>query len=86
MEWVWRVGVLRSGDENIDWVDGGTGADWGTARSATVAALTTLVAREGRQEYRLEVGDVVGIVNPGLDEDGTVDLADLGSALPMSRE
>lgn len=86
MDWSWRVGVLRPGAENIAWVRTGVGGDWCTSRAETVAALTELVAREGRQEYRLEIGGVVGIVNPGLDEDGNVDTTDLGSALPLAWE
>ena len=86
MDWSWKVGVLRPGTENVAWVRTGVGADWRASRAEVVAALTELVGREGRQEYRLEIGDVVGLVNPGLDENGNVDLTDLGSALPLARE
>lgn len=85
MKWTWRVGALRPGAENVDWTDAGAGADWASARSDAVVALTSLVAREGRQEYRIQVGDVDGIVHPGLTEDGVVDLDGLGDSLPLAR-
>ncbi|MBC3189987.1 hypothetical protein H7X46_02780 [Pseudonocardia sp. C8] len=82
----WRVGVLRRGTENVAWERAGVAGGWAEARSYAVAVLTDLARSEGRQEYRVEVGDVVGIVNPGLDENGEVDTTDLGSALRLHRE
>lgn len=86
MDWNWRVGVLRIGTENVAWERVGCGDNWMTARADAVAALTELARAGGRQEYHIEVGDVVGIVSPGLDAHGCVDLTDLGSALPRVRE
>lgn len=82
----WRVGVLRAGAENVAWEQGGTAEGWAEARFAAVTGLTELVRSEGRQEYRVEVGDVVGIVSPGLNRNGEVDTADLGSAIPRHRD
>lgn len=73
----WKVGVLRSGAENIAWTSGGEAPDWTAARSETIAALRELVAAEGRQEYRLRIDGQDGIVTPGLDADGQVLLGDL---------
>lgn len=81
----WRIGALRSGAENIAWTAGGTAADWTEARLQTVAALRALVAVEGRQEYRLQVDGVDGIVTPGLNVEGNVQLSDLDQAIPLSR-
>jgi hypothetical protein len=81
----WQVGVLRSGVENVAWVTGGSAPEWGSARAATIAAVRGLVAAEGRQEYRLQIGDVEGIVNPGLDSDGNVVLGDLERLIPAAR-
>ncbi|MDN5920058.1 MAG: hypothetical protein L0I76_33990 [Pseudonocardia sp.] len=78
----WRVGVLRSGAENIAWTSGGDGAGWDGARAETLAALRVLVAAEGRQEYRLEIDGQPGIVTPGLDVDGRVCLGGLDRAVP----
>ncbi len=78
----WRVGVLRSGAENVAWVAGGAASRWGLARAATIAAVRKLVATEGRQEYRLQIGDVEGIVNPGVGPDGRVVLGDLERLIP----
>ena len=85
MEWTWRVGALRPGAENIDWTLAGAGADWAHARADAIRALRRLVAGEGRQEYRIQVGDVDGIVHPGLSGDGEVDLHGLGDSLPTVR-
>lgn len=85
MDWTWRVGALRPGTENVDWTDAGAQPDWTGARSDAIGALRALAAREGRQEYRIEVGDVEGIVHPGLRMDGAVDLDQLGDSLPASR-
>lgn len=79
------MGVLRSCAENIAWTTGGTAAGWTDARSQTIAALRELVAVEGRQEYRLQIDGVDGIVTPGLDVEGRVDLDDLDRAVPASR-
>ncbi len=79
------MGVLRRGKENIDWVAGGVAPAWESARTATIAAVRELVAVEGRQEFRLQVADVEGIVNPGLDLDGRVVLGDLDRLVPSTR-
>lgn len=86
MEWTWRVGILRPLAENIDWTSAGTSPDWPAARAEVEAAVTELAAREGRREYRFEIGDVRGMVTPGLHADGSVDLRDLCSTLPQVRE
>lgn len=80
----WRVGVLRRGAENVAWVAGGAAPEWAAARTATIAAVRELVAAEGRQEYRLKIADVEGIVNPGLDPDGHVVLGDLERLIPVT--
>ena len=82
----WQVGVLRSGVENIAWTSGGTCSDWVSARAATIAAVRELVAVEGRQEYRLRIDDVEGIVNPGLDSNGNLVLGDLERLIPRDRD
>jgi hypothetical protein len=41
--------------------------------------------REGRQEYRVQVGDVDAIVHPGVDVDGRLDLSNLDGALSPIR-
>ena len=85
MEWAWKDGALRPGAENVHWTDAGATADWPSARSDAVSALRALVAKEGRQGYRIHVGDVEGIVHPGLTVDGAVDLDGLGDSLPRAR-
>ncbi|NWJ69154.1 hypothetical protein HX744_00885 [Pseudonocardia sp. ICBG1122] len=84
-EMAWRVGVLRSGAENTEWTSSGVAPDWPAARAAAVAALDELARVEARrQEYRFEVGQVVGLAMPGVDEDGRVDSEELASVLPLS--
>ncbi|WP_344023911.1 hypothetical protein [Pseudonocardia kongjuensis] len=84
-ETAWRVGVLRPGAENTDWVGSGVEPDWPAARAAAVAALDELVRVEARrQEYRFEVGPVVGYAMPGVDEDGRLDSEDLAGVLPVT--
>lgn len=85
MEWTWRVGALRPGAEDVDWTDIGARAEWPSARAEAITALRALVAKEGRQEYRIHVGDVEGIVHPGLATDGTVELDGLGDSVPTAR-
>lgn len=83
-EIAWRVGVLRSGAENTDWTSSGVAPDWPAARAAAVAALDELARVEARrQEYRFEVGPVVGYATPGVDENGQLDSEDLAGALPL---
>ena len=84
-EVAWRVGALRAGAEDVAWVSGGGAPDWGSARAATIAAVRELVAAEGRQEYRLQIADVEGIVNPGLGPDGELLLGDLERLIPTTR-
>ncbi|WP_130288022.1 hypothetical protein [Pseudonocardia sediminis] len=79
------MGVLRRGEENIDWVAGDVAPAWGSARAATIAAVQDLVAVEGRQEYRLQMDDVEGSVNPGFDVDGRFVLGDLERLIPGTR-
>lgn len=81
----WRVGVLRRGEENVDWIAGGTAPQWRSARAATIGAVQELVDVEGRQEYRLQIADVEGTVNPVLDTDGRVVLGDLERLIPGTR-
>ena len=81
----WRAGVLRSEAENVAWTIGGTAVDWTDARFRMIAALRDLVDAEGRQEYRIQIDGVDGIVTPGLDVEGHVQLADLDRAVPVSR-
>lgn len=81
----WRVGVLRSGVENIAWTDRGDEPDWSSARVAALASLRAMALGEGRQEYRLQVGDVDAIVHPGLDVDGRLDLSNVDGVLPLDR-
>lgn len=84
-EMTWRVGVLRSGAENTDWTSSGVAPDWPAARGAAGAALDKLARVEARrQEYRFEVGPVVGYAMPGVDEDGWLDSKDLAAVLPLS--
>ena len=66
----WKVGVLRTGSENIAWTELGDETDWPSARVAALAAMRTLAEREGRSEYHVHVDDVSGISRPGLDESG----------------
>lgn len=77
--------MLRSGSENIAWTEHGEEPDWSRARLAALDALRTLAERDGRQEYRIRVGDVEGISRPGLDESGRLDLSILGDVLPKTR-
>jgi hypothetical protein len=81
----WRVGVLRSGVENVAWTDSGDEPDWSSARVAALTAVRVLAVREGRQEYRVQVGDVDAIVHPGTDAEGRLDLSNLDGALPPTR-
>ncbi|RZT89040.1 hypothetical protein EV383_5994 [Pseudonocardia sediminis] len=81
----WRVGVLRSGVENIAWTDRGEEQDWPSARVAALASLRALVLEEGRQEYWLQVGDVDAIVHPGVDIEGRLNLSNVEGALPLER-
>ena len=78
----WRVGVLRSGAENVEWTHKGLEPDWPAARAAAIDSLRELASVSGRQEYRLQVGDVDGIVRPGVDESGRVEFEELGESLP----
>lgn len=77
----WRVGVLRSGVENISWTEHGAGPDWASARGDALAALYALAQREGPQELRIQVGDREAYVHPGLTEDGALELSTLASVL-----
>lgn len=79
----WRVGVLRADTENIVWTHGGAEPDWAAARSTALRHLRELAGREGRQEYRIQVGDVDGIVTPGVDSDGSTMVDGLGESLPL---
>ena len=81
----WRVGVLRSGVENVAWTDWGDEPDWSSARAAALTSLRALAEGEGRQEYRVHVDDVDAIVHPGLDIDGRLDLSNVAGALPPYR-
>ncbi|MEU9822953.1 MULTISPECIES: hypothetical protein [unclassified Pseudonocardia] len=82
----WRVGVLRPAAENVDWTARGDAADWATARGQAVDALRGLIVGEGRvQEYRIEIDAVPGIVWPGLDDAGRVELAGIDDVLPVER-
>ena len=81
----WRVGVLRRDAENVNWVVSGETPEWVSARTATIAAVHELVAVEGRQEYRLQIDDVEGTVNPGMDSEGRVVLGDLERLIPDTR-
>ena len=76
---------MRSGAENVAWVTGGSAPEWASARAATIAAVHESVVAEGRQEYRLQIADVEGIVNPGLDSDGYVVVGDLERLIPAAR-
>lgn len=81
----WRVGVLRSGAENVAWSDQGDEPDWASARAAALASLRWLAVREGPQEFVVQVGDVEAIEQPVEDEEGRLDLSELGVTLPLSR-
>ncbi|MFP5023524.1 hypothetical protein [Pseudonocardia phyllosphaerae] len=81
----WRVGVLRSGAENVAWTERGEAADWAGARLAAIEELQRLAGREGRQEYRVVIDGQAGIVVPGLEPDGAVALVDLDRVIPVER-
>ncbi|BBG03913.1 hypothetical protein C8E95_2266 [Pseudonocardia autotrophica] len=79
--------MLRPVAENVDWTACGDAADWGTARGQAVDALRGLIVGEGRvQEYRIEVDAVPGIVWPGLDDTGRVELAGIDDVIPVDRD
>ena len=78
----WRVGVLRSGAESVVWTDHGTRMDWQSARDAAVDALYERAVLEGRQEYRIQVGEQEGYSWPGLTENGELDLSIIRDILP----
>lgn len=72
--------------ENVNWTARGDAADWATARGQAVDALRGLIVGEGRvQEYRIEVDGVPGIVWPGLDERGALDVAGIDDVMPGDR-
>lgn len=72
----WQVGVLRDGTENIDWTAAGDEPDWPRARRRALDELHGLIAAEDCcQEYRLLVDGVPGIVFPGINEDGSLDVS-----------
>ena len=79
----WKVGVLRTGIENIDWTAEDDEETWTDARQRACDELQWLVVAEGvRQEYRMQVGPVpVLMFGPGLDTAGRLDLADLTEGL-----
>lgn len=81
----WRVGALRPGAEDIAWTDYGHEPDWSSARRVALDALRELAKREGRQEYRIEVGDVEGASWPGVDGDGRLDLSIIEDVVPLTR-
>lgn len=81
----WKVGVLRPGVENIAWTDRGDGKDWPSARRAALAALHALAEKEGRQEYRIQVGDVEGMSWPGIDDEGQLDTSIMDEVMPVMR-
>ena len=79
----WRVGVLRLDSENIDWTASGAQPSWLAAGRCAHAALGELVAREGqRQEYWVDIGRVLVIVWPGIDESGNLEIPAHEELLP----
>lgn len=67
----WKVGVLRTGSENVDWTADGIEATGPGALVTAHRALQHLIARElERQEYRIDVGGLSALVWPGLDPTG----------------
>lgn len=78
----WRVGVLRSSAENVDWTDNGEGPDWQSARDDAVEALYRRAEREGRQEFRVEVGEQEAYCWPGANEAGELDLSSIRDIMP----
>lgn len=81
----WRVGALRSGAEDIAWTDHGHETDWTSARRVALDALRALAECEGRQEYRIEVGDIEGMSWPGVDGEGQLDLSIIEEVVPLTR-
>ncbi|ANY06930.1 hypothetical protein AFB00_12225 [Pseudonocardia sp. HH130630-07] len=82
----WQVGVLRDGAENIDWTAAGDEPDWARARRHALDELHALIAAEDCcQEYRLLVDSVPAIVFPGINDDGTLDLAHVNDVLAADR-
>lgn len=73
----WRVGVLRSGAENVDWTDEGEGVSWQDTRDEAVEALHRRAEREGAQEFRLLVGEQEAYCWPGVTEAGELDLSNV---------
>ncbi|SFO17822.1 hypothetical protein SAMN05216207_103458 [Pseudonocardia ammonioxydans] len=78
----WRVGVLRSGAENVVWTDHGAGSDWQSARDDAVEALYERAVREGLGEYRIQVGEQEGYTWPGMTEASELDLSIIRDILP----
>ncbi|GAA4969485.1 hypothetical protein WHI96_26625 [Pseudonocardia tropica] len=78
----WRVGVLRSGAENIDWTDEREGGGWQDARDEAVEALCRRAEREGAQEFRLLVGEQEAYCWPGVTEAGELDLSNVRDIMP----
>ncbi|NWJ74314.1 hypothetical protein HX744_27965 [Pseudonocardia sp. ICBG1122] len=78
----WRVGVLRSGAENVAWTDHGEGTDWDSARDAAIEALHARVLAEGRQEFRVQVARNEAYVFPGETADGELELTGIRDVLP----
>lgn len=79
----WRVGVLRSGAENVAWTDHGEGQDWDSARDAAVEALHARVLAEGLQEFRVQVAENEAYVFPGETVDGELELTGIRDVLPQ---
>lgn len=78
----WRVGVLRSGAENVDWTDEGEGVSWQDVRDEAVEVLYRRAEREGAQEFRLLVGEQEAYCWPGVTEAGELDLSNVRDTMP----
>ncbi len=82
----WQVGVLRGGAENVDWTAAGDEPDWARARWRALDELHVLIAAEDCcQEYRLLVDGAHAIVFPGINDDGSLDVSGVDSALDFDR-
>ncbi|MFB9745159.1 hypothetical protein ACFFOU_28940 [Pseudonocardia sulfidoxydans] len=77
----WSVGVLASGVENLEWLDGGTAPSVGAAWAAATAAMMAALQVWGRQEFWLSVAGAPVMMIPGLTADGRVDVDDVRAGL-----